>query len=461
METRMSDSKGRRLHCWLAGASVFGIALLAGPAAAQEEAEGTSDESVAEEAPVTEEAPAPMMDQGSASFSGEQMKMIRQAAAEAPKPFEYHGYLRSGFGTTMKGTDQVAFQAPGAYAKYRLGNETETYGEASLVANWLNPNEDGAWFKTVTTLAYITGNTQQFDVINPFAVQEAYAEAGRVIESAPEMTFWAGHRFYRRRDIHINDFFYFDMSGLGGGFQDLDVGMGKLSVAYLGATDGTLTTNGDFIKNNLDIRLSGIDVGTGTLELWVNPVIGRGDDVVLNRHGIAGGVVHTLGGFMGGFNEVSVQFGYGGAANLATYIPAADNGWMLRVVERATIQTSEDLSMMWGGVFQLDNTDGVGGANMWLSAGVRPILHFSDYTALAFEGGLDMVQPDAGDMGMLAKVTVAPEIRAGKSFWARPTLRAFATAAYWTDQLLGQVGGAAFGADNFGMTMGVQMESWW
>lgn len=444
METRhTAGSMKSSPYCWIAGAGVLGISLFtAAPAAAQAEQEA---------APEQEATP----------MSGEQIvDFIRQEMSAAPKPFEYHGYLRSGFGTNIKGTDQVTFQAPGAYAKYRLGNETETYGEASLVANWINPSDDGAWFKTVTTIAYITGNTQQFDVVNPIALQEAYAEAGRVIESAPEMTFWAGHRFYRRRDIHINDFFYMDMSGLGGGFQDLEVGPGKLSVAYFGATDETPTANGLFAKNAIDIRLSNIDVGTGEIELWLNPVIGRGDDLVPNRHGVAGGVVHTLGGFMGGFNELSVQFGFGGAANFQTYIPAADNGWMLRVVERATIQTSESMSMMWGGVFQLDNTDGVDSPNLWISAGARPVFHLSKYTAVAVEGGIDAVQPDGGDMGILTKLTVAPQLRAGNSFWGRPVLRAFATAAFWNESIQGAVGGPAFTDDSFGMTFGVQMESW-
>ena len=37
--------------------------------------------------------------------------------------FEFHGYFRSGYGLNSQGGQQVAFQAPGAGAKYRLGNE--------------------------------------------------------------------------------------------------------------------------------------------------------------------------------------------------------------------------------------------------------------------------------------------------------------------------------------------------
>jgi maltoporin len=56
--------------------------------------------------------------------------------------FEFHGYFRSGYGQNSEGGQQIAFQAPGAGAKYRLGNEAETYGELIFVNNWLNPKHD-------------------------------------------------------------------------------------------------------------------------------------------------------------------------------------------------------------------------------------------------------------------------------------------------------------------------------
>jgi len=43
------------------------------------------------------------------------------------KGLEFHGYFRSGYGVNSKGGKMQAFQAPDALAKYRLGNEQETY----------------------------------------------------------------------------------------------------------------------------------------------------------------------------------------------------------------------------------------------------------------------------------------------------------------------------------------------
>jgi maltoporin len=76
--------------------------------------------------------------------------------------FEFHGYFRSGFGLNGVGGQQVAFQAPGAGAKYRLGNEAETYGELIFVNNWLNPDHDTdkAWMKTEVMVEANTTNSR-------------------------------------------------------------------------------------------------------------------------------------------------------------------------------------------------------------------------------------------------------------------------------------------------------------
>ena len=396
---------------------------------------------------------------------GAAMLVPASAAAQDKPLFEYHGYLRSGFAVSSgDGGDQTAFSAPGAFAKWRLGNEAETYGELGFTANWLGGQDDGVWFKTEIKLAVITGNIQAFESLTPdgtpnqIALQESYAQAGNIFESQPGMSFWAGQRFYDRHDIYINDFFYWDMSGYGGGFEGMDLEFGKLAVAYLGATN---EPGGRDVKNHIDIRLSDIEVPAGKLTVGAAPVLQSvigGDDVF----GVAGTVMHTMGGFMGGFNKLSVQFGYGAQAGLQTYFSSGqDDAWMLRVVEQAQIQPSESFSMMWAGIFQLDNTDAVDGANMWIGLGARPNFHFGKYTSLAVEAGIDLVQPDGGDLNYVGKLTVAPTIRAGSSFWGRPEIRAFFTGAFWSSDLEGVVGGPAFADDTFGTTFGVQAESWW
>src|SRR6185436_4021354 len=50
------------------------------------------------------------------------------------------GYFRAGYGRNDRGGSQVGFQAPGALAKYRLGNEPENYGELTFGKNFYVPD---------------------------------------------------------------------------------------------------------------------------------------------------------------------------------------------------------------------------------------------------------------------------------------------------------------------------------
>src|SRR5262249_60075849 len=78
--------------------------------------------------------------------------------------FEFHGYFRSGYGLNSDGGQQVAFQAPGADAKFRLGNEAETYAELIFVNNWLNPEHDSdkAWMKAQFMVEANTSNSASY-----------------------------------------------------------------------------------------------------------------------------------------------------------------------------------------------------------------------------------------------------------------------------------------------------------
>ena len=135
--------------------------------------------------------------------------------------FEFHGYLRSGYGLNSRGGQQVAFQAPGADAKYRLGNEAETYGELIFVNNWLNPerNSEKAWMKTEVMVEANTSKSVSYAGFpndrgnDQFRLREAFVQAGNLFESQPGAKFWAGERYYRRQHIDINDFYTLDVSG--------------------------------------------------------------------------------------------------------------------------------------------------------------------------------------------------------------------------------------------------------
>lgn len=392
---------------------------------------------------------------------------IRNTVDAMPKAFEFHGYLRSGFGINYKGGDMDAFQAPGAFTKYRLGNETDTYGELLFQNNWINNSGDGVQFNTQVRLGFSLQGNSNYDDTVEFRIREAFAEARNVIAKAPGMAFWAGERFYDRHDVHITDFFFLDKSGFGGGFTDLKVGPGKLNVAFLGGAEppGAMTPEfGRRTKKSLDVRYKGLPLPDGSnLMLWGDLVFqspATDDDSTV--FGFSVGAVHEK-QMMGGFNKLTVMYGHGSGANYNTYQGPGESGaYNLRLVEQFVFQPAERLSMMGTGVFQLLNNgvDGMGEyKSTWISAGIRPIYQFTNYLSLATELGFDTAKEGEGDFNYVGKLTVAPQIATGPTFWARPSLRAFVTMAFWNEE--GVTGGPAFATDTFGMTMGLQAESWW
>jgi maltoporin len=56
--------------------------------------------------------------------------------------FRFHGYRRSGFGVDGTGKGQQPFIAPLAPAKYRLGNEAETYLETTFAYGTNSEDKD-------------------------------------------------------------------------------------------------------------------------------------------------------------------------------------------------------------------------------------------------------------------------------------------------------------------------------
>ena len=60
--------------------------------------------------------------------------LVAQTAVADVSNFGFHGYFRSGMGSSDKGGDQVCFSLP-ASAKYRFGNRCSSYGELQLSAD--------------------------------------------------------------------------------------------------------------------------------------------------------------------------------------------------------------------------------------------------------------------------------------------------------------------------------------
>ena len=422
------------------------------------------------------------------------------AFAVSGDDFEFHGYFRSGIGGNSEGGDQVCFFLPNAGAKYRLGNECETYSELQFDGT-LYRGENDAYFKAFSLLAFVVEGENDFEQDEP-AVRQMFVEAGNLFDGAlAGAKFWAGKRFYRRHDVHINDFYFWDMSGTGGGIEDLDVGFGKIAFAWFanvndqfqnvevtdvdgnpvtiqlagGSVDGGRIQVEDDAMNRFDLRLYNIETNPGgTLTLGLDlrfPSESRDDFDPDNGYGI--NVLHFQNDVLGGFNKIIFQYGQDAAANVGNgFIIGGNDGnndadpWTFRVVEQLLIQPTDDFSMLTDFVYER-NEDWFyadGRDRKWFSFGARPKYYFNDYLNFAFEFGYDYVDID-GKHSHLYKFTPTLQLSAGRGFFARPALRLFATYATWDDtaQENGIVGGVdgVFGDDTSGWTYGVQAETWW
>jgi maltoporin len=197
--------------------------------------------------------------------------------------FVFTAYLRAGSGFNGSGGAQnFSFVTPENYGgRFRLGNENDTYMELTLQQNHiLGDGPDVIDASARFTLQYFNGqkksagfNTQQSNT--GAGIVEAFVEMKNVIKSSPEVTFWAGSRFYDRWNIDPDDYFWLNTSGTGAGVYNIPLGPGKLAIAYFDGVSDTNETDfsttdvgpriGDLVKHTLDLRWKDIDIGFGKL----------------------------------------------------------------------------------------------------------------------------------------------------------------------------------------------------
>jgi maltoporin len=168
-----------------------------------------------------------------------------------------------------------------------------------------------------------TGNDQ-------FRLQEAFVRASSILDSQPDAKFSAGERYYRRQHIEINDFYPLDMSGYGAGVEDWNLRIGKMSVAFLaGARPDIVTQNGNYAKNNIDVRLYDLKGPFGLYALWFDFADAKGGTtptgtVIPTANGYAFGLRHQRLEWHGGYHAFSIQYGKGAASNFSTSIDNPD-----------------------------------------------------------------------------------------------------------------------------------------
>ncbi len=404
-------------------------------------------------------------------------------AAMPSQALDFHGYLRSGIGATGSGGDQACFQAAGAPAKYRLGNECETYAEIGLGEEvWKEGDQS---FYVDSMIAYKSDQANDWEATDSeggsafnngtSSIRQFHVLGKNLLESLPGATIWAGKRYYKRHDVHINDYYYWDVSGPGAGIEDIDLGFAKTHVAWMRNSDGDYVYDGtgtgtNVANNTFDFRLTDIDTNTDG-KLIVGYDFGKAnltdeqerDPGYTNQKGHLVTLEHTQGNWFGGYNRLALQYGTDGIIGSSGRNSTGNSdGSMVRVVNHGVVGLSDNIEMMYVQIYEdrdLDNESG----QTWASFGVRPVYKWNDTMSTALEFGYDYIDPQAdGDKSRdLTKITLAQQWSAGRSFWARPQIRVFATYAMWDGERYQAASEAIDAGDDNGLTFGVQAEAWW
>jgi maltoporin len=270
--------------------------------------------------------------------------------------FSFSAYVRAGVGFNGNGGPQdFSFIIPqNVGGRFRLGNENDVYMELTWQqAHLLGDGPDVADVTMRFTPAFVYATDKaSFVNANPaiginngwnYAMREAYLTMSNFIKSAPEITVWGGQRFYDRHNVDMHDYFYDDYSGYGLGFENIDLGFGKLMFAYLGGIrdDVASTLNTDVIAN--DLHHGGFYLHTGDIRLKDIALFGGKFELIGDVQFLKGGLYQfsdgrpplnlgdTWGGRIGGiyqydfgnksFWQISGFYGVGASSNMGTDIP--------------------------------------------------------------------------------------------------------------------------------------------
>lgn len=384
--------------------------------------------------------------------------------APACGAWEFKGYGRAGLGGAEGGGRQGCFQLPGAPAKYRLGNECEDYWELQL-SDDLYRGADGTVLKLegMASLTHFYDRSPSFDGDNGRArLPQLWAALQPPLLGGGSV--WAGRRYYKRHDVHLNDFYYWNPSGTGFGLEDLPLGRYALSYAFLRED----TVEQPDKANRHDLHLAGLAPNPGgTVELGLSYVQKAGQ--VRGAHsGWSFTAEHVQHGFLGGENRLVAQYGQGPGIGLGQPGELTDDRHVsrLRLLDTVIWQVTERVGGQVLALVQRDRE--AEGRATWRSVGVRPAYAVSEHFKLVVELGHDSLEPARGATRRLDKFTLAPTLSAGPAFMTRPELRLYYTYARWNRaaQQAADPGGTlsdsgVFGASRHGANVGVQLETWW
>lgn len=376
-------------------------------------------------------------------------------------PLEFNGYMRGGVGLSNYGGSNSKWEVNKVG---RLGNENDLYGEFGFKKELYADEE--ATFLIDSMLSYWEGQDELSKDRNVDVVQLNIQATGLFDDK--DATIWAGERYYQRHDVHIIDNYYWDVSGIGGGVEHINMGPGKLSVALIQDTvAGDIDDGQETTAMIADIRYAGIELwNKADLEVGIDVNFGKekqgqsidADDSVLMTASLNQGLSN-------GFNKTILQLANSGyAEQMTTYgtgkglVRNADNNNAegFRVINWGVVSIGDDVE--FGHTIRYAAASDVGSNNSSdesFSAVIRPLYKWDEKMRTVVEIGGFVESIDNQD-GAGSKFTLAQAWVPKVGFWARPEFRIFAS--YLNDAKNNDAFGEGKDSE---VSVGMQVEAWW
>ncbi|MCM5679077.1 carbohydrate porin [Schlegelella sp. S2-27] len=399
-------------------------------------------------------------------LSGAVLSCVAAAAGAQTSPtLEFSGYARAATGVNSRGGTMVCYQLPGADTKYRLGNECDYVIEPSFVAKLADIDNGGRWYIHLMPSVYRAWGDEEAgtdELTTRFGQAYAY---GAGIPQLGNGKVWVGRRFYDRVQLGINDQFLENHDGDGAGIEDVELGVGKFSYAFMmnprsesaveNRYEHALRYTGipTFGKSELAVYLGYANTTTSE-DQSTDPPTPKAEKDAYTRLGLYHVTKGTLGGntFVGAKIEKSDDFRQWRAVLQQTgMLDSIRTGWDL-IAEYRTKRVS-------------------GADEKWYSLGGRTDTHISGPFRGLIELGHDIIKPEDGPTRNLTKLTLAAAVSAGTQPSSRPTIRLFYTYARWNDAARDAINAdtglgssrlsQVFGDRKSGSSIGAQFEAWW
>ncbi len=375
---------------------------------------------------------------------------------EVPKGVIFSGYAR--YGSAYKSSDERMVNAYGALngnATGRLGNEN--YGGEFQLGKVLKSDKGAVWDLVLMVDNYQDRSWADDGGLN---VKKMYAGVTNLFESQPSLYFWGGRDFHQRTATNLNDYFWVTHDGQGGGFKNLDVGVGEFNLSFVGQVDDDMV--GDNGKYAITSKWHDIALGGANLNLYFN--YGFASDRVLDDEATEdsrGVKSYQVAGELSMLGQRLVVR-YSDNAKDSAFDLVDDQQAFLVSVD-GFYQLTPKSSVEYVAAYQsIDVSDDQDRANY--NVNIRPTYSWDDVNSTWIELGYSLVDYDTIDATNKAwKVTLSQNIAFGPLANSRPMIRFYTTIGNSDNEFAGygDDGVTIQTTDLDTVTVGAMFEAWW